>query len=67
MTRSFYRFHSPLSREFFGIDRQSVHMSDTGLVDRDIIIEYIRKQKRIGSTTESRIVDITRLKTVRSH
>ena len=67
MIRAFYRFHSPLSREFFGIDPQPVHISDMGLVDRDVIIEYVRKQKRIGSITEGRIVDITRLKTVRNH
>ena len=43
--------------DFFGIGDGSVSIEDTGLVDRDVIIEYIRHNPAISSAVEGRITD----------
>ena len=44
--------------DFFGIDEKSVNILDTGLIDRDVIIDYIIQKKTISSVVEGRIVDV---------
>ena len=46
--------------DFFGIDEASVHVEDTGILDRDAFIQYIRDKKTISSRIEGRIVDISK-------
>lgn len=43
--------------DFFGINERSVTVRDTGMVDRDVVIAYIRNTRNISSTVEGRIVD----------
>ncbi len=49
-------------KDFFGISDASVKIKETGMVDRDVIIEYIRKNPIITSKVEGRIVDIAKSK-----
>lgn len=49
-------------KDFFGIEESAVRITETGIVDRDAIIEYIRKNPVISSWIEGRIVDITKEK-----
>jgi 5'-nucleotidase/UDP-sugar diphosphatase len=44
-------------KEFFGLDSHNIHVTDTEIVDRDVIIEYIMKVQRIVSRIEGRITD----------
>lgn len=44
-------------RNFFGISDSSVALRETGLIDRDVIIAYIRKNGTISSAVEGRIID----------
>lgn len=46
--------------EFFGIGQNSVDLTDTGIIDRDAFITYIRKHKIISSSVQGRIVDLGR-------
>jgi 2',3'-cyclic-nucleotide 2'-phosphodiesterase (5'-nucleotidase family) len=56
-TNNYVASHVP---EFFGIDQRSVDLTDTGLIDRDVFVAYIRKHKVISSSVEGRIVDVGR-------
>jgi 5'-nucleotidase/UDP-sugar diphosphatase len=44
--------------EFFGTVEKSVNFVDTGIVDRDVFIEYIREKKTISAAVEGRIMDV---------
>lgn len=43
---------------FFGLHPSSITIEETGLVDRDVIIDYIRAHPRIDSRLEGRITDL---------
>ncbi len=45
--------------DFFGLREGSVNVTDTGMVDRDIIIDYIKIKKNISSVIEGRIIDVS--------
>ncbi len=46
-------------KEFFGIPSGNVHIIETGLIDRDVLIDYIKRLGTINSTIEGRIVDVS--------
>lgn len=56
-TNNYVASHLP---EFFGISQNSVDLTDTGIIDRDAFITYIRKHKIISSSVQGRIVDVGR-------
>ncbi len=43
--------------DFFGISASSIILHETGMIDRDVIIAYVRKKGTISSAVEGRIVD----------
>ncbi len=45
-------------RLFFNVADSSVHVRDTGQLDRDAIIEYLKEHKKFVTVPEGRIVDV---------
>jgi 2',3'-cyclic-nucleotide 2'-phosphodiesterase (5'-nucleotidase family) len=48
--------------KFFGTVSQDVEIKDTGMIDRDVIIDAVEKQNIINSVKEDRIVDLSKNK-----
>ncbi|CUT08076.1 5'-nucleotidase [Candidatus Kryptonium thompsonii] len=48
--------------DLFGIPQNSVKIKNLGVVDRDIFIEAVKKQKVIKSEVEGRIIDLAKQK-----
>jgi 2',3'-cyclic-nucleotide 2'-phosphodiesterase (5'-nucleotidase family) len=48
--------------KFFGTVSQDVEIKDTGMIDRDVIIDAVEKQNVINSIKEDRIVDLSKNK-----
>ena len=48
--------------KFFGTVSQEVEIKDTGMIDRDVIIDAVEKQNVINSVKEDRIVDLSKNK-----
>ncbi len=46
--------------KFFGEVTENIVLKDTGMIDRDVIIEAVEKQKVINSVEEDRIIEIPR-------
>lgn len=46
--------------DLFGIPQNSVKVKNLGVVDRDVFIEAVKKQKIIKSEVEGRIIDISK-------
>lgn len=46
--------------KFFGTLSENISVKDTGMIDRDVIIEAVEKQKVINSVKEDRIVDLSK-------
>jgi 5'-nucleotidase/UDP-sugar diphosphatase len=46
--------------KFFGQVSENIHIKDTGMIDRDAIIDVVEKQKDINSVLENRIVDLSK-------
>ncbi|MFI5252124.1 MAG: bifunctional metallophosphatase/5'-nucleotidase [Bacteroidota bacterium] len=42
-------------KSYFGIDPSAISITDTGVIDRDIVIEAVKQQKVITSSVEDRI------------
>ena len=42
-------------RELFGIQQSSISITDLNVIDRDVFMDYIEKQKTVGSAIEGRI------------
>ena len=47
-------------KKYFGEFDQEIKADDTNIIDRDLIIEAVQKQKEINSVFEKRIVDISK-------
>jgi 5'-nucleotidase/UDP-sugar diphosphatase len=45
--------------KFFGEVLENIDVKDTGMIDRDVIIDAVEKQKVINSVEEKRIVDVS--------
>jgi 5'-nucleotidase/UDP-sugar diphosphatase len=48
--------------ELFGIPQNSVKVENLGVVDRDVFIEAVKRQRIINSKVEGRIIDIAKQK-----
>ncbi len=48
--------------KFFGTVSQDVEIKETGMIDRDVIIDAVEKQNVINSVKEDRIVDLSKNK-----
>jgi len=48
--------------ELFGIPQNSVKVENLGVVDRDVFIEAVKRQRVINSKIEGRIIDIAKQK-----
>lgn len=48
--------------DLFGIPQESVEVKNLGVVDRDVFIEAVKKQKVIKSEVEGRIIDLAKHK-----
>jgi len=48
--------------ELFGIPQNSVKVENLGVVDRDVFIEAVKRQRVINSKVEGRIIDIAKQK-----
>ncbi len=48
--------------DLFGIPQNSVELKNLGVVDRDVFIEAVKKQKVIKSEVEGRIIDLAKQK-----
>ena len=46
--------------KFFGEVSENISFKDTGMIDRDAIIDAVEKQKVINSVLENRIVDLSK-------
>jgi 2',3'-cyclic-nucleotide 2'-phosphodiesterase (5'-nucleotidase family) len=46
--------------KFFGEVSENIKFKDTGMIDRDAVIEAVEKQKVINSVLENRIVDLSK-------
>jgi hypothetical protein len=46
--------------KFFGEVSENITVKDTGMIDRDVIIDAVEKQKVINSVKEDRIVDVSK-------
>lgn len=46
--------------KFFGTVSEDINFKDTGMIDRDAIIDAVEKQKVINSVLENRIVDLSK-------
>lgn len=46
--------------KFFGVVSEDITVKDTGMIDRDVIIDAVEKQKVINSVKEDRIVDVSK-------
>jgi 5'-nucleotidase/UDP-sugar diphosphatase len=46
--------------KFFGVVSEDITIKDTGMIDRDVIIDAVEKQKVINSVKEDRIVDVSK-------
>jgi len=44
--------------KYFGDVSQEIEIHDTNIIDRDLIIEAVEKQKIINSILEERIIDV---------
>jgi len=47
-------------KKYFGDVSQEIEMHDTKIIDRDLIIEAVEKQKVINSVLEERIIDVSK-------
>jgi 5'-nucleotidase/UDP-sugar diphosphatase len=54
-TNSFVASQFP---KFFGEVRENIEVKETGMIDRDVIIDEVEKQRLINSVEEKRIVDV---------
>jgi hypothetical protein len=46
--------------KFFGDVSEDITIKDTGMIDRDVIIDAVEKQKVINSVKEDRIIDLSK-------
>ncbi|MEB2330571.1 MAG: 5'-nucleotidase C-terminal domain-containing protein [Ignavibacteriaceae bacterium] len=46
-------------RKYFGEVEQSINIINTGLIDRDVILDAVKEQKRINSVLEERIKTVS--------
>ncbi len=46
--------------KFFGTVSENIEIKDTGMIDRDVIIDAVEKQNVINSVKEDRIVDMSK-------
>lgn len=46
-------------QKFFGVISGDISFKDTGMIDRDVIIDAVVKQKVINSVEEKRIIDVS--------
>jgi 5'-nucleotidase len=47
-------------KKYFGDISQEIEIHDTNIIDRDLIIEAVEKQKIINSVLEERIIDVSK-------
>ncbi len=50
-------------RELLGLDDPSIVLTDLSVVDRDVMIDFVRRQKIVSSKVEGRIVDMVQSST----